>query len=101
MNHAKIFAGATLAFALMLGSAHVNASSEAEYKAALTDAKLALNNAKKVKFLWRDSGKILKKADKAAKSGDFAKATKLANKAKRQGELALLQSKEQANAGPY
>ncbi|VAW59017.1 hypothetical protein MNBD_GAMMA08-768 [hydrothermal vent metagenome] len=100
MNHAKIFAGVALAFALMLGSAHAS-SSEAEYKSALTEAKTALNNAKKVQFLWRDSGKILKKADKAAKSGDFAKATKLANKAKRQGELALLQSKEQANAGPY
>jgi len=100
MNHAKIFAGVALASVLMLGNAYAS-SSEAEYKSALNEAKTALNNAKKVQFLWRDSGKILKKADKAAKSGDFAKATKLANKAKRQGELALLQSKEQANAGPY
>jgi len=56
---------------------------------AVADAKKAINTAKRANYVWRDSGKILKKA-----------ATKLANKAKRQGEMALAQSKFQASAGP-
>lgn len=70
------------------------------YNAALADAKQSIKNAKKAHYEWRDSGKMLKKADKAAKNGDFETATKIALKAKRQGELALAQSKDQVNAGP-
>ncbi len=106
MNHAKIFAGIALASVLLSGCASngtsgSTAASEADYKAAVAEANKSLKTAKSARFLWRDSGKILKKADKAAKAGDFAKATKLANKAKRQGDMALAQSKLQANAGPH
>jgi len=102
MNHAKNHTSITLAFILLFGCASygtANASQE-DYNAAVADAKKSLKTADKANFEWRDSGKILKNADKAAKAGDFSVATKLANKAKRQGDLALVQSKQQANAGP-
>ncbi len=106
MNHAKIYAGIALATLLLSGCATTGSSgsssaTQASYDAAVVAAKSSIKTAKKANYEWRDSGKILKKADKAAKSGDFEKATKLANKAKRQGELALIQSKDQANAGPH
>jgi len=106
MNHAKIYAGIALATLLLSGCASTgssgsSAASQESYNAAVAAAKSSIKTAKKAHYEWRDSGKILKKADKAAKSGDFEKATKLANKAKRQGELALVQSKAQANAGPH
>ena len=50
-------------------------------------------------FKWRDTGKILKKPEEVAKSGDFSTAQALALKAKRQGELAVAQTKSQQNAG--
>ena len=106
MNHAKVLTGLALASIILSGcassgSAAANAPASLEtYQAALAEAKTSLQNAKKANFLWRDSEKILKKAAKAAKAGDFETAIKLTNKAKRQGELALAQSKAQANAGP-
>ena len=106
MNHAKIFAGIALATVILTGCASTGSNSasapatEAAYNAALAEAKASIKIAKKAHFEWRDSGKILKKAAEAAKAGDFKKATKLANKAKRQGVMALVQSKDQANAGP-
>jgi len=103
MNHAKIFAGIALATALLSGCASTGSNkvySQATYNAAVIEAKASIKIAKKAHYEWRDSGKILKKAEKAAKEGDFTKATKLAEKAKRQGAMALAQSKDQANAGP-
>lgn len=73
---------------------------QGEFEALHAAAKQTLKAANAVGYQWRDSGKILKKAEKAAASGDFKKAAKLANQAREQGELALAQAKEQANAGP-
>ena len=107
MNHAKIFTGIALATVILTGCASNGSTAastpedaQAAYNAAVVAAKASLKTAKKAHFEWRDSGKMLKKADKAAKKGDFATATKLANKAKRQGVMALAQSKDQASAGP-
>ncbi len=102
MNHAKIYASIALAGILLSGcaSSGSTAATQADYNAALADAKKSLTLAKKARFEWRDSGKILRKAQKAAKEGSFGAATRLANKAKRQGDLAIAQSKAQANAGP-
>jgi len=106
MNHAKILSSIVLASALLSGCASTNASvnssaaSKADYNAALVEANKSLKAAINVNYLWRDSGKILKKAAKAAKAGDYEKATKLANKAKHQGDMAVKQSKDQANASP-
>jgi len=106
MNHAKNLAGLALATLIVSGCAGYGSSStkapvtQADYNAAVTDAKMALDKAVKANYVWRDSGKILKKSAKAAKAGDFETATKLALKAKRQGEMALNQAEQQKNAGP-
>jgi len=106
MNHAKNLASIALATLIVTGCAGYGSSStkapatEADYNTALTDAKSALKKAENAHYIWRDSGKILKKSAKAAKAGDFETATKLALKAKRQGEMAITQAEQQKNAGP-
>ncbi len=103
MNHVKTLASLAFAGLLVTGcSSHeTKVAGPEDYKNAVANAKLSLDKAKKMHFEWRDSGKILKKAAQAAKSGDYASATKLANKAKRQGELAVAQANAQKNAGPH
>ncbi len=65
------------------------------------DAAIEVNEkADKMGFQWRDAGKFIKQAQKAAESGDKKKALQLAEKARIQGELAIEQAKAQANAGP-
>lgn len=71
-----------------------------EYLEAHRAAKASLKAASQAGYQWRDSGKILKKAEQAAKKGNYDKAIKLANQAQAQGQLAVAQSKEQVNAGP-
>ena len=103
MNHAKILISITLASILLAGCASTgtaNATQE-DYNAAVADAKKSLKIANDADYEWRDSGKLLKKADKAAKAGDYVTATKLAKKAGKQGVIALAQSKEQAHATPH
>jgi hypothetical protein len=67
------------------------------YAELVTNAKTEMANAAKMKYLWRDTGKILKKAEHAHKAGDEAKAKKLARQALDQALLAQKQAKEQAN----
>lgn len=103
MNHAKPLL-ACLFSALLIGGCNTNgsktAATEADYQQAIADAKISLKKAHNAANEWRDTGKIIKESEKAAKSGDFTTATKLANKARQQGELALAQAHEQMNAGP-
>ena len=70
-------------------------------KGAIVAAEHQTKRAAKKFFEWRDTGKLIKKAKKALKKGDFDKAVKLANKAKAQSSNALDQAREQANAGPH
>lgn len=102
MNHAKILAGLILSGYLTVGCASNDAMSSNmdAYQKAVADAKSELTKAKKAGFEWRDTGKMLKKADALAKKGDMSGAIALANKAKRQSEHALTQAASQANAGP-
>ncbi len=58
---------------------------------ALDSARAAIKQAKSLHWIWRDTGKIMKKAEAAAKKGDEATAIKLANKARTQAELAVNQ----------
>ncbi|HIJ21825.1 MAG: hypothetical protein HON68_01825 [Gammaproteobacteria bacterium] len=60
----------------------------------------AVQVANRLGFEWRDSGKILKQAEKAASEGNVKKAKALANKAKLQGEAGQVQAHAQAKAGP-
>jgi len=58
---------------------------------AIANATAAMKKAKSLNFLWRDTGKILKKAKAAAGKGDESQAVKLANKARSQAEMAVKQ----------
>jgi len=60
---------------------------------AIAAAKSENAQAKKMGAEWRDTGKLLKKAEAAMKAGDEAKAIKLADKARRQAEIAQQQYK--------
>jgi len=60
---------------------------------AIAAAKSENAQAKKMGAEWRDTGKLLKKAEAAMKAGDEAKAIKLADKAKRQAQIAQKQYK--------
>lgn len=106
MNHATNLAGMLLSAAILAGCTSTGgpgadaAASQETYNQAVKQAKIALTQAHKANNVWRDSGKLLQNAEKAAKSGDFQTATKLALKAKRQGELAVQQAESQKNAGP-
>lgn len=71
-------------------AAHKSGPSEAE--SAIAAAKAAVKKAASVGGEWRDSGKIIKQAEEALKKGDEAGAIKLANKARRQGELGYAQA---------
>jgi hypothetical protein len=72
-----------------------------DFGKAVKAATAEIDKAKAVNYEWRDSRKILKKAEKAEKAGDHKKAMKLAKKAKQQGIIAVAQSKQQKNAGPH
>jgi len=67
------------------------------YAELVTNAKTEMANAAKMKYLWRDTGKVLKKAEEAHKAGDEAKAKKLARAALDQALLAQQQAKDQAH----
>jgi len=86
---------------LMLGAcATAPTATMDDAKAAIDTAKQETAKAKKVNYEWRDTGKIIKKAEEAMKKEDYASAVKLANKAKTQSMLAQQQYEEQKNAGP-
>lgn len=73
---------------------------KAAYEQAVKDAKSAIKQAASMGHEWRDSGKFLKDAAKAADAGDYDKAIKLANKAKREGELGYKQALAEKNSHP-
>ncbi len=102
MNYAKPLLGLILTGLIATGCAGTATKtvSVEDYTKAMSDAKAAIQKARSVNYEWRDSGKILKKAAKLAKAGNYAKALKLALKAKQQGELAYAQSIDQKDAGP-
>lgn len=75
--------------------------SSADYDKALSEAKTAQAAAKKANNQWFYKEDLIKQAEKAAADGDYAKATKLAEKAKFQSDMAVKQAADQKNAGPY
>ena len=78
-----------LAISLVVGCAGTPQSGDAE--AAIAAAKAANARAAAENYEWRDTGKLIKEAEKALKDGDSDKAIKLANKARKQAELAVKQ----------
>ncbi len=68
---------------------------------AIADAKISMKKVNKVGYLWRDTGKILKKAEAAANKGDNDKAVKLARQAEEQAKDAYAQyDRYYKDAGP-
>ena len=69
---------------------------------SVLDATATIENAKKLNYEWRDSRKLLKKAEKLNKEGKTDKALNLLAEAKKQGEMAVLQAKLQSSvSGPH
>lgn len=94
MHMKKVLLVSAIAFALSACGPNYDKMS---YSELVTNAKMEMANAAKMKYLWRDTGKILKKAEHAHKKGDEAKAKKLARLALDQALLAQKQAKEQAH----
>lgn len=69
-------------------------------EAAISAAKSSNKDAKSAGYEWRDTGKMIKKAEKLAAEGKTEEAIKLAKKAEMQGKVAQVQATSQKNAGP-
>lgn len=86
---------ASLAFGffLSLGLAATSQSATvAEFNAAIIEANDLRKQARQLKHEWRDTAKILRKAQEAAQEGDLDKAMKLVAEAKNQSEAAIFQA---------
>lgn len=91
----------TLVAFTALGSACATSGGSADKGAAMeaiAAAKAALQKAAGNE--WRDTGKLIKQAEKLAGEGKVAEAVKLANRAKMQAEMAAKQAEDQKTAGP-
>ncbi len=103
----KLMIFGALVFALsgcstMSGSDTTSGNDATAAKSAIAAAEASLKEARSIEGEWRDAKKkILKKAKSAASKGDYAKAVKLANMAKFQGDMGYAQAMDQKNAGPW
>ena len=104
MGHAsgcrRLLAAAVAAVALAAGAwpSLASADDAEAFKAAYEAAEAARKAAAKVGFEWRDTRRMILLAKKLAEEGKYARAIRLANRAKRQGELGVMQAREQETA---
>ena len=91
-------AAAALSVGAWCWTPRVGASDEATFKAAYEAAAAARKAARKAGYEWRDTKKMLRQARKLAKKGEYEKAIRLANVARRHSELGLIQAEEQESA---
>ena len=83
---------------IMAGTAtQVSADSQAEFERTYADAEATRNQAASVGGEWRDVGKMLSEAKKAAAAGDLKKANDLATRALNQSQLGHQQALDQRN----
>ena len=76
-------------------------SQASSFDDAMKEANAAIDKAKAVNYEWRDSRKLLKKAEQLNKEGKTDNAMKLIAKAKSQGEIAVAQAEQQSSVtGP-
>ena len=78
----------------VFSTASVNAG-EMSAEAAIAAAKDAQKQANSVGGEWRDTGKMIKKAEKLLKEGKAEEAAKLAREAEAQGMLGYIQATSQ------
>lgn len=105
MKLRTILATTLIASALTAGCASngstQNAAQQAEFEAAVAAAEASRTKAASVGGEWRDTGKMIKSAQEAAAAGDYAKAMKLVDEARLQGEIGYEQAMAQQAAGPH
>lgn len=75
------------------------ASDKAAAEAAIAAAKAAQKAASQVDGEWRETGNIIKDAEKAAAEGNYGSAVELAKKAETQGKLGQEQANSQKGVG--
>ncbi len=100
MNTLKLTSLLALIFAVAIGCSSTStdgSSLEQQAKDAIAAAKKANKEAKAVGYEWRDTGKLIKNAEKALGDEEFEKAIKLANQAQRQAENAVRQERSESN----
>jgi len=94
---ARLLFAAILSLGLLTGCASTEESADTSGamtpEQAIAAAKSANAEAKAADYEWRDTGKLIKKAEKALADGDDAAAIKLAAEATTQAEIALAQAK--------
>lgn len=89
---ARLFFVALLSLGLMTGCASTDESADSmTAEEAIAEAKAANAEAKAANFEWRDTGKLIAKAEAALAAGDEEGAIKLANKATAQARTAIAQ----------
>lgn len=105
MRKTILIAGVLTLAGLQSGPAHAagegilqNVKAMASYKASCASAEEARKMAAEFKYEWNTTAPLIAKAEEAASAGDFAKAVKLCDKARFQGEAAVAQAKQQADA---
>ena len=86
---------------LLSYSAQSVAAEFASYDEAVQDANTAIDKAKSKSYEWRDTRKMMTKAEKLNASGKTDEALKVVAKAKQQAVLAVVQAKSEAGrVGP-
>lgn len=83
-----------MTFAVAIGCSSTSDSGQSQEQAAkdaIAAAKEANQRAAAVGYEWRDTGKLIKNAEKALGDGNYEEAIKLANKARTQAENAVAQ----------
>lgn len=80
------------------GSSPAPSGTQAQAEQAIADAETARKKAASARGEWRDTKKMIKDAEGLMKSGEFEAAIKMANQAKRQGELGYEQAQGQKGA---
>ena len=91
-------AAAVLAVGAWGFSPHAGAADEAAFVAAYNAAAKARKAVRMAGFEWRDLRTLLRESRKLGKKGEYEKAIELANRARRQAELGLIQAKEQESS---
>ena len=83
-------------FAIFSGG-YLSAANAADAVAAIAAAKEAQKQASSVGGEWRDTGKMIKKAEKLLKEGKAEEAAELAQQAEAQGMLGYMQATSQTS----
>lgn len=74
------------------------AADQAAYEAACKAAESAQKAAAEARYEWNTIGPLMKKAGVAAEAGDYDRAVKLCDEARKHGEAALAQSEHESEA---